>query len=84
MRGERVVLARVVLARARPWFLAPASVGMRKSSKVAPGESQAHGEDELRSQKRIEELEREKAEVAKALEDTRTTLLKQQDHLSDT
>ena len=63
MRGERVVLARVVLARARPWFLAPASVGMRKSSKVAPGESQAHGEDELRSQKRIEELEREKAEL---------------------
>ena len=38
-------------------------LGMRKSSKVAPGESQAHGEDELRSQKRIEELEREKAEL---------------------
>ena len=36
---------------------------MRKSSKVAPGESRAHGEDELRSQKRIEELEREKAEL---------------------
>ena len=36
---------------------------MRKSSKVAPGESRAQGEDELRSQKRIEELEREKAEL---------------------
>ena len=36
---------------------------MRKSSKVAPGESRAHGEDELRSQKRIEELERDKAEL---------------------
>ena len=34
---------------------------MRKSSKVAPGESRAHGEDELRSQKRIEELERKLA-----------------------
>ena len=53
--GERVVLAE------RSFWLH--LLGMRKSSKVAPGESRAHGEDELRSQKRIEELEREKAEL---------------------